>query len=110
MPLDPSALHAGSLWTHRIREGRLEAREAGADWVDVGEPGDVRALHEFYGAPLPPPDRWMPWHPIRDWWLKRRAKRVYARWYETKHRVELEEKRKTRLAQLNLQAKTGRRM
>jgi hypothetical protein len=107
--LDASHLHRGSPWTHRIRNGRLEAREQLGDWTDVGEPGDVRALHEFYGAPMPPPDRWMPWHPIRDWWLRRRAHRVYQRWYESKHRAELEEKKRMRLAQLNLQARTGRR-
>lgn len=110
MSLDTTRIHRGSLWTHRIKAGKLEAREAGGDWTVVGEPSDVQALHEFYGATMPPPDRWMPWHPIRNWYLRRRAKAVYARWYEKKHKAELEEKRKLMLARMNLQARTGRRM
>ncbi len=99
--LDDSQLHKGSLWAWRVRDGKLWCRHAGGDWMAVGLPGDVAALHKFFGAPWPNGPRWMPWHIVRDWYLKRRAKRIYAKWYETKHKVELEDKKKKRLAELN---------
>lgn len=99
--LDESNLHHGALWTWRIRDGKLQAREAGADWTDVGVPKDVAELHKFYGAPWPNGPRWAPWHIVRDWFLKRRAKRIYDRWYNTKHKAELEHKKVKRMQELN---------
>ena len=98
--LDTTHLRRGMLWTWRVVDGKLQVREAGGDWIDVGVPGDLRALFAFFDLELPPQPMWMPWHPIRDWWLRRRAKQWYRVWYETKHRLELEQKRKLRLAQL----------
>lgn len=90
------------LWKWEMRDGQLWSREAGGEWWPVGTKGDLEALHRFYGAPWPVPGpRWMPWHPVRDWFLRRRAKRVYAKWYNTKHKAELAHKKEKRLAELN---------
>lgn len=98
--LDSTHLRLGMLWTWRKAEGKLQVREAGGQWFDVGTPGDLGELFAFFGLELPPQPMWMPWHPIRDWWLRRRAKAYAHHWYETKHRVEMEEKKKLRMEQL----------
>jgi hypothetical protein len=97
--LDTTHLHRGSLFAWRLRGGHIEVREPGQEWLPVGVERDLPKLHEFYGVPFQEIP-WRPWHPVRDWWLRRKAAMIYERWKaETKHSIRLEQKRKSRLAQ-----------
>jgi hypothetical protein len=99
MSLDTSNLHRGNLWAWRLRSGHLEVREAYGEWIPVGVERDLPQLHEFYGVQFKP-FPWRPWHPVRDWFLRRKARAAYERWKaQTKHSVRLEQKRRARLAQ-----------
>ncbi len=104
--LDTAHLHRGGLWTYRVRAGQLEVREASGDWFVAGTERDIPALMEFLYGAIPPPFPWRPWHPIRDWFLRRAAKRKYERWKEQKkHSLRLKQKREQRLAQFKAMEK-----